>query len=186
MVPFSNRIVGEFYFTIYSPRLYNVTKSYDKSHFEQLQRIIDNPVTPKEAAFFYTEASELGLIGNMFSDIKVPYHRIDTVRYKGMTKQERYQATCSAGLAVVFSTNSSAISIRTKWGKLKSGSSSNLLSYKGYDLYIKDKSGNWKWAGTRATLGNVRGGTVRAAIASLDTTSSLAQRMLQQSHSTPR
>ena len=78
-----------------SPRLYNVTKSYDKSHFEQLQRIIDNPVTPKEAAFFYTEASELGLIGNMFSDIKVPYHRIDTVRYKGMTKQERYQATCS-------------------------------------------------------------------------------------------
>ena len=133
-----------------SPRLYNVTESYPDSHFEELQAIVDNPSTPKDVRFYYTEASSLGLGGKMFNDTPNPYHRIDTVIYKGMTKGELFQATCSAGLNVTFSTNSSAIAVKTKWGKLWSSNSTMPIAYRGYDLYIKDVQGKWKWAAAGA------------------------------------
>ena len=39
------------------------------------------------------------------------YHRIDTVAFKGFSKSENQQARCSAGLAVVFRTNSPQIDL---------------------------------------------------------------------------
>ena len=131
-----------------SPKLYNVTKSYDDRHFAKLQEVIDNPTTPKDVAYSFTEASELGLVGKMFYDTPNPYHRIDTVKYKGMTKGENVQARSSAGLAVLFSTNSSAISVKTKWGQKYTAVNTMPIAYSGYDLYIKNKKGEWVWAGS--------------------------------------
>ena len=129
-----------------SPKLYNVTKSYDDKHFAKLQAVIDNPTTPKDVAYSFTEASEIGLVGKMFYDTPNPYHRIDTVKYKGMNKGENFQARNCAGLAVVFSTNSTAISVKTKWGQKYVAINTMPLSYGGYDLYIKNKKGEWVWA----------------------------------------
>ena len=130
-----------------SPRLYNVTTHYDDAHFAELQKVIDSPTTSSKLMFSYTEAADLGLIGKMFNDTPNPYHRIDTARYKGMTDGERFQATVPAGLAVAFSTNSSAISVKTEWGRTREMTTTMPLSYRGYDLYIKNSAGQWQWAG---------------------------------------
>ena len=133
-----------------SPKLYNVTKSYDDKHFAQLQAVIDNPTTPKGTGYSFTEASEIGLSGKMFYDTPNPYHRVDTVKYKGMTKGENFQARCSAGLTVMFSTNSSSISVKTKWGQQYYSVATMPIAYSGYDLYIKNKKGEWVWAASGA------------------------------------
>ncbi|MBP5721529.1 MAG: SGNH/GDSL hydrolase family protein [Bacteroidales bacterium] len=112
---------------------------------------MDNPTTPKGTGYSFTEASEIGLVGKMFYDTPNPYHRVDTVKYKGMTKGENFQARCSAGLAVIFSTNSSTISVKTQWGQLYTSVATMPIAYRGYDLYIKNKKGEWQWAAAGAT-----------------------------------
>ena len=69
--------------------------------------------TSGKPAFVYTEASELTLTGKLHTDTPNPYHRVDTVRYKGFTPTENFQVRMSSGIAVAFRTNSSAISIQT-------------------------------------------------------------------------
>jgi hypothetical protein len=61
--------------------------------------------------YTFTEASELNLIGKIHENTPNPYHRVDTVKYKGFTKGENEQVRSSAGLAVLFKTNSSVISV---------------------------------------------------------------------------
>lgn len=100
--------------------------------------------TPADAQYVYTEASELTLIGKIMPTPN-PYHRVDTVQYKGFTKGENLQVRCPAGLAVVFRTNSSSIKLIGK-GDLSWRSNTTMrLASHGYDLYIK-KDGKWLWA----------------------------------------
>ena len=47
----------------------------------------------------FVDATELNLIGKALPTPH-PYHRIDTVAYKGFTKGENQQVRCSAGLAL--------------------------------------------------------------------------------------
>ena len=54
----------------------------------------------------WTEASSLTLIGKLFPDTPNPYHRIDTVRFKGFTPKENAQVRMSSGIAVCFVTDS--------------------------------------------------------------------------------
>ncbi|MBQ9462188.1 MAG: SGNH/GDSL hydrolase family protein [Bacteroidales bacterium] len=133
------------------PKLYNVTKSYDDRHFDKLQAVLDNPTTPKGVSYSFSEASEIGLFGKMFYDTPNPYHRIDTVKYKGMTKGENFQARCSAGLCLQFTTDATTIAVKTKWGQLYSSVATMPIAYRGYDLYIKNKKGEWQWAASGAT-----------------------------------
>lgn len=130
--------------------LYNVTKSYDDKHFAKLQAVLDNPTTPKNVAYSFTEAADIGLKGKMFYDTPNPYQRIDTLKYKGMSKGENFQARCSPGLTVQFTTNSTTISVKTKWGQAYNTVATMPIAYRGYDLYIKDKKGNWTWAASGA------------------------------------
>ena len=58
----------------------------------------------------FVDATELNLIGKALPTPH-PYHRIDTVAYKGFTKGENQQVRCSAGLALVFKTNSTRIDL---------------------------------------------------------------------------
>ena len=49
-------------------------------------------------------------------------------------------------MAVLFKTNTRNIQITTKWGYVYSSHSTMPISYKGYDLYIKNANGRWQYA----------------------------------------
>ena len=93
----------------------------------------------------YTEASDLTLTGKLI-DTPNPYHRVDTVRFKGFTKSENNQVRNSAGIAVAFRTNSPTISVLTKYGDVGWPNNTGGYSARGYDLYIH-RDGQWIWAG---------------------------------------
>lgn len=106
--------------------------------------------TPKDVRYVFVEASELNLIGKIHEDTPNPYHRVDTVKYKGFTKGENRQVRCPAGLAVLFKTNSTTISVKTQYGWEYSAVNTMPISYRGYDLYIKEGD-RWLWAASGAT-----------------------------------
>ena len=97
----------------------------------------------------WTEASDLTLIGKLFPDTPNPYHRIDTVKYKGFTKNENAQVRMSSGIAVCFVTDSPFISVKTNYAHAANSGKTMGVSSRGYDLYIK-KDGEWLWAGANA------------------------------------
>ena len=101
--------------------------------------------TPKDVTYSFTEASDLTLAGKLFPDTPNPYHRVDTVKYKGFTKSENQQVRESSGIAVMFKTNSTTISVMTEYAYKHYGVNTNSFSSRGYDLYIK-KDGKWLWA----------------------------------------
>ena len=45
--------------------------------------------TPKDVKYVFTEASELNLIGKIHDGTPNPYHRVDTIKYKGFTDKEK-------------------------------------------------------------------------------------------------
>lgn len=93
----------------------------------------------------YVDAKELTLIGKA---VPTPYcyHRIDTLQYQGMPAAVKKLFTNSAGLAIVFKTNSSVISARWTTANPKTGSNMTAIAHKGLDLYIK-RDGKWVFAG---------------------------------------
>ena len=105
--------------------------------------------TAKDVELIFTEASSLNLIGKIHENTPNPYHRVDTVKYNGFTKSENKQVRVPAGLAVLFKTNSSIISIKADYVWASNLNSTMTLASKGYDLYIKDGN-KWLWAAANA------------------------------------
>ena len=105
--------------------------------------------TPKDVTYVFTEASNLNLIGKIHENTPNPYHRVDTVKYKGFTKGENRQVRSAAGLAVLFKTNSTTISVKTTFGWEYQANNTMPLAYRGYDLYIKE-NGKWIYAASGA------------------------------------
>lgn len=101
--------------------------------------------TSKNVEFTFTEASDLNLIGKIIENTPNPYHRVDTVKYKGFTPTENKQVRCASGIAVLFKTNSSVISVKADYGWKGSPVNGLMISVRGFDLYIKDK-GEWVYA----------------------------------------
>ena len=99
--------------------------------------------------YVYTEASTLTLTGKLFPDTPNPYHRLDTVRYKGFTPKENLQVRESSGIAVAFRTNSPDIKVKTVFGERETPVNTMGISAYGYDLYIR-QNGQWRWAGAAA------------------------------------
>lgn len=93
----------------------------------------------------YHDALEFNLIGKIMDGTANPYHRVDTLKYKGFTKGENEQVRSSSGLAIVFKTNSPAIYLRARYGYRNYGQNTMGIALRGYDLYIKEK-GEWRWA----------------------------------------
>lgn len=98
--------------------------------------------------FQFTEASDLTLIGKIV-ETSNPYHRVDTSKYLGFHGHENEQVRCSAGLAVLFKTDSKRISVQTDYGYIYWGGTTRNVAYRGYDLYIK-KNDDWMFAGSGA------------------------------------
>jgi len=97
-------------------------------------------------SYVYTEASSLTLGGKLFTDIPNPYHRVDTVRFKGFTSGENLQVRESSGIYCLFKTNSKSIKVKTVYGTPTFPNNTMGIAARGYDLYIKDGR-NWLWAG---------------------------------------
>ena len=93
----------------------------------------------------FTEAADLTLVGKLMPTPN-PYHRVDTVKYKGFTKGENLQVRCPAGVAVAFKTNSTTIWAKAVGDLQFTVRNSMMLAYVGFDLYIR-KDGEWLWAG---------------------------------------
>ncbi len=123
--------------------------------------------TPKNVVYKFTEASDLNLIGKLI-DTPNPYHRVDTVKYKGFTKGENNQVRCSAGLAVLFRTNSTVISVKTQYGYMNRAVNTMGQALRGYDLYIK-KDGEWLYAESGAPAEGKENGTNLVLIKDMDT-----------------
>ncbi len=93
----------------------------------------------------FHDASKFYLYGKAINTT-TRYHRIDTATYSDLPATIKKLLTHSAGLAVVFKTNSQTIS--AKWCVTEAKASNNLtpIAQKGLDLYIK-KDGKWQFAG---------------------------------------
>ena len=68
--------------------------------------------TPKDVKYKFTEATQLTMIGRLFDNNPTPYHRVDTVKYKGFTTKENLQVRESSGIACLFKTNSTTFTDR--------------------------------------------------------------------------
>ena len=96
--------------------------------------------------YVYTEASALALVGKLMpGETTNPYHRVDTLRYKGFTPTENFQVRMTSGMACVFRTDSRSLRIMTEYGQLSFPTNTNGFSARGYDLYIR-KDGEWLFA----------------------------------------
>ena len=101
------------------------------------------------------EASSLNLIGKSVETAN-PYHRVDTVKYKGFNKTENFECRMSAGLAVLFRTNATDIGVVLELGEVRNY---DFPSYTGVDLYVK-KDGEFLWAGRAFANHNYKGGVM--------------------------
>ena len=97
---------------------------------------------------FY-DAQQFTLVGKLMPGTPNPYHRIDTVKYKGFDKKEILQVRESAGMSIAFSTSSRTIAVKCEFGDVEWPQNSTGIAAHGFDLYIK-KDGEWRWAGSGA------------------------------------
>ena len=104
----------------------------------------------KPVKYTFTEASDLTMVGKLMTDTPNPYHRVDTVKFKGFTAGENKQVRMSAGLSVAFRTDSKTITVKTKYLDRGFPVNTGGLAARGYDLYIK-KDGKWLWAASKVT-----------------------------------
>lgn len=106
-------------------------------------------VAAVSAQMRFVDATELNIIGKGLPTPH-PYHRIDTVAYKGFTPSENIKCRCSAGLAVVFKTNSKRIDLLPTYTPFSyNGLSTPRMASDGFDLYIR-KDGEWLYAACAA------------------------------------
>lgn len=101
-----------------------------------------NAQTPK---IVYQDASKFHLYGKAFNN-QQQYHRADTATYNALPATVKNLLTHSAGLAIVFKTNSKSISAKWCVTDKKPGNNMTLIAQKGLDLYIK-RDGKWQFAG---------------------------------------
>ena len=97
---------------------------------------------------FY-DAQQFTLVGKLMPGTFTPYHRIDTVKYKGFDKKELLQVRESAGMSIAFKTSSRTIAVKCEFGDVEWPQNSTGIAAHGFDLYIK-KDGAWRWAGSGA------------------------------------
>lgn len=105
----------------------------------------------QEPEYKYVSATELEIIGKLFADTPNPYHRVDTVRFKGFTSGENKQVRQSSGLAVVFRTDSPIIRLKATAGRMEYPANTMGIAARGFDLYIR-KDGKWLWAAAGGAL----------------------------------
>ncbi|WAC39156.1 SGNH/GDSL hydrolase family protein [Pedobacter sp. SL55] len=101
----------------------------------------------------YYDARKFYLYGKAFNN-QQQYHRADTATYNELPATVKNLLTHSAGLAIVFKTNSKSISAKWCVTDKKPGNNMTLIAQKGLDLYIK-RDGKWQFAGVGRPSSNI-------------------------------
>lgn len=105
----------------------------------------------QKVEYVYTEATDLTIVGKLMPGKTAnPYHRVDTTYYKGFTKRENELVRMTSGMACAFKTDTKSISILTEYGHVDDPVNTNIISARGYDLYIR-QDGKWLWAASGVT-----------------------------------
>ena len=89
----------------------------------------------------YVDAYELTLVGKMMQTSN-PYHRVDTLYYKGWDEVENLQCRSSSGIAVAFKSDSRILALDYSIREERETRATSPISYRGFDLYVKD-AGKW-------------------------------------------
>lgn len=96
--------------------------------------------------YVFTEVSSLNLCGKIMPTPN-PYHRVDSVLFPSKEREVNRLLCSAGGLYVFFKTNSSTISVKSKWGFVDWAPTTMGVSSHGFDLYVKSGS-DWLWAGS--------------------------------------
>jgi hypothetical protein len=115
----------------------------------------------------YYNADQFYLYGKAFDNTPNRYHRVDTALYNDLSPTIKRLLSNSAGLAIVFKTNSTTVSAKWTVGGNKPLSNMTPIAQKGLDLYIK-KNGKWEFAGVGKPNGNTGNGTIVESMDSSD------------------
>ena len=111
--------------------------------------IVATAAKPKIA---YTPGKDLTLIGKLM-ETPDRYARVDTVKYTGFDKYQRTRLNQeSAGLALVFKTNSDAVWVKYDFKYRHHAANGTDIASAGADLYIR-RNGKWLYAGSAAPNG---------------------------------
>ncbi len=95
----------------------------------------------------YVDARQLNILGQPLPFLEKPFARLDAVAYNIKDNAIATKCTQSAGLMVLFSTDSKTIKARWRTSDLSIlGANTGANCQKGLDLYIR-KNGKWVFAG---------------------------------------
>ena len=98
----------------------------------------------------YVDATQLTLLGKLCETTN-PYHRVEVATIPELNKSESRLLRQTSGLAVAFKTDASAIYVKAKYGTQNSwGPTSPLSATTGFNLFIKDETGEFVWAASKA------------------------------------
>lgn len=98
----------------------------------------------------FVNATELTLLGKLCETTN-PYHRIEVESIPELTKSEARLLRQSSGLSIAFKTDASAIYVKATYGTNNSWAANTPLSAStGFNLFIKDKKGEFIWAASKA------------------------------------
>lgn len=100
-----------------------------------------------KSKYNFVDATKLTVVGKLFNNTKMPFHRVDTNRFKGFTDKENLLVRESSGIAIAFMTDSPSISIIPTFGFISNTPGTMGVSSKGFDLYIRDTEGRYGPAG---------------------------------------
>ena len=104
----------------------------------------------KQPKVDYVDALQLTMIGKLCETTN-PYHRIEVEAVPELSKGEARLLCQTSGLAILFKTNASAIYVKPTYGTKNSwGPNSPLSATTGFNLFIKDKKGEFIWASSKA------------------------------------
>ncbi len=106
-------------------------------------------LTSVNAQMRFVDGASLTLIGKAQPTPHI-YHRIDTTAYKGFVGFENQQVRCAAGLALLFTTDSPRLDIRTQYLFEHRSDDTPCISTGGYDLYIR-QNGEWLYAASHVS-----------------------------------
>ncbi len=96
-------------------------------------------------SFYFTEASDLTIVGKVFPNTPNPYQRMDFTRYGGWDPKDIHLLEMSSGIIVSFRTDSPDVAVKAVFQEISKSNASG-FAVRGFDMYIK-KDGKWLWAG---------------------------------------
>ncbi len=97
----------------------------------------------------YVDAQTLNHIGKMCKTTN-PYNRVEVADYQPeLTKVESERLICSAGQAILFTTDATEIWVKAKYGYNRTPDSMPRVASHGFNLFIQ-KDGEWLWAASKS------------------------------------